>query len=875
MSRAEELLDSLTEEQIMMYGVDPVDEPHIVIESDKTITVPDDLRHIAVQGEHNIETVTFDAPRYWDGHDLSQMIMRIVYQRPDGHREPHLVENLRVDEADENTIHFEWTISGNVTAVKGNISFMVCAKLSDSEGNREREWHTRLSQDLVVDEGMECSGEEIVEQNPDIIEAILVQLDDLKNTGGVSDEQVANAVAVYLEENPIDPGNDQQTYVAQGTAPENTNALWIDTSDDSSDSNSGQNPTDLSTILETAPDNNLLDVSAVVTSFVDSAGAVVTGSFSNYIPMRMGRRYVTNMAPSEFHWFDSEKKHLNTKYYNDNPKELVPEQDGYLLIKLPADTSGSLVLEGTDIGAYRPEHKRLLPCPWAGKRCLVIADSNGQYVRPGFAELVTRDLEMVLHNISAGGQVIAGGMGKLDLMDDQFDLILVMLGTNDQGYNNLLGTIADTTGSYYANLKAMIEKLKTKFPTSVVVMMTMLKRTAVGTEASNNADGFWVNAQGLTTEDYRDAVIEVCGLYSIPCIDLYNTIDLRTEADRKLWALAIGDGTHPNALAHAVKIAPVVKAGILAHTPYVFPEWSDEEPDVPVEPEEPDEPVVPVTYTVTNNLTNVVTNNSAATVNAGTAYTARLSAAEGYAIDTVTVVMGGADITATAYADDIISIAAVTGNITITASATVAEEPDDGSPKLLHAWGTGVFDTALEDTVGNYDLTFWNEGHGIDGTAAMALQPGQSFTVRTKATRKTTLYRTQHYIMTNGTMGISAPMKAGTFRLGLESNPNSGWQPNAYVAFYYKLEDGADAVSDKIVGTKPVVQDDTVEIAMTWDAETSTVRVYQDGELIGETVTSVPLVFTGFRIMANYNSDDSAGSCPAEYVQIWRGVAEI
>lgn len=139
----------------------------------------------------------------------SQMQMRIVYQRPDGHREPHLVENLRVDDIDENTIHFEWTISGNVTVVKGNISFMVCAKLSDSEGIREREWHTRLNRDLVVDEGMECSGEEIVEQNPDIIEAILIQLDDLKNTGGVSDEQVANAVAAYLEEHPIDSGVDE------------------------------------------------------------------------------------------------------------------------------------------------------------------------------------------------------------------------------------------------------------------------------------------------------------------------------------------------------------------------------------------------------------------------------------------------------------------------------------------------------------------------------------------------------------------------------------------------------------------------------------------------------------------------------------------
>lgn len=198
MSRAEELLDSLTEEQIATYGINSSEEPHIVIESDKTIAVPDELRHIAVQGEHNIETVTFDCPRYWDGHDLSLMRMRIVYQRPDGHREPHLVENLRVDEVDESLIHFEWTVSGNVTAVKGNISFMVCAKLSDAEGNREREWHTRLNQDLVVDEGMDCSGDEVIEQNPDIIESILAQLDELKSNEYPTDEHINELIYTAL-----------------------------------------------------------------------------------------------------------------------------------------------------------------------------------------------------------------------------------------------------------------------------------------------------------------------------------------------------------------------------------------------------------------------------------------------------------------------------------------------------------------------------------------------------------------------------------------------------------------------------------------------------------------------------------------------------
>lgn len=190
MSQAEDLLNSL-EDEAAVYSVDPATEPHIIINRDRTVTVPEELKHIAVQGDHNIETVTFDCPRYWDNHDLSKMRMRIVFQRPDGHREPHLVENLKVDDSDTSMIHFEWTISGNVTLVKGTISFMVCAKITNSEGISEREWHTRLNQDLVIDEGMDCSGEEIVEQNPDIIEEILYRL-EIAEQGGVVEDNVIN-----------------------------------------------------------------------------------------------------------------------------------------------------------------------------------------------------------------------------------------------------------------------------------------------------------------------------------------------------------------------------------------------------------------------------------------------------------------------------------------------------------------------------------------------------------------------------------------------------------------------------------------------------------------------------------------------------------
>ena len=82
-----------------------------------------------------------------------------------------------------------------------------------------------------------------------------------------------------------------------------------------------------------------------------------------------------------------------------------------------------------------------------------------------------------------------------------------------------------------------------------------------------------------------------------------------------------------------------------------------------------DAPVV-TEYTITNSLTNVSNSNTATKAEEGSAYSANLTADEDYTISSVTVSMGGVDISATAYDDGVISIGSVTGDIVITATAT-------------------------------------------------------------------------------------------------------------------------------------------------------------------------------------------------------------
>ena len=80
--------------------------------------------------------------------------------------------------------------------------------------------------------------------------------------------------------------------------------------------------------------------------------------------------------------------------------------------------------------------------------------------------------------------------------------------------------------------------------------------------------------------------------------------------------------------------------------------------------------VNPDAFTVTNTLSNCSSSNSATTVTKNGSYTATLSANSGYELSTVTVTMGGVDVTSTAYLNGVISISSVTGNIVITATAT-------------------------------------------------------------------------------------------------------------------------------------------------------------------------------------------------------------
>jgi len=191
MSEADMLLNNLSE------GNESGSEPHFVVNPDRTITVPESLKKIAIQHDHNVETVTFDCFRFWDDHDLSQMQVYINYMRADKSVGSAMAKVIGTTPT---AMTFEWTVSRSVTYFNGPLVFLVCMIQTDSEGNELYHWNSEINTDLFVGEGLEVDGETI-EEYSDIITGLLTRMNELETIGLshlVNVEEIENGYRITL-----------------------------------------------------------------------------------------------------------------------------------------------------------------------------------------------------------------------------------------------------------------------------------------------------------------------------------------------------------------------------------------------------------------------------------------------------------------------------------------------------------------------------------------------------------------------------------------------------------------------------------------------------------------------------------------------------
>ena len=131
-----------------------------------------------------------------------------------------------------------------------------------------------------------------------------------------------------------------------------------------------------------------------------------------------------------------------------------------------------------------------------------------------------------------------------------------------------------------------------------------------------------------------------------------------------------------------------------------------------------------VTYTITRNLTNCASSNTANTIAEGAAYTTTLSPTGTYKkLGTITVTMGGADISASAVSGNTITIPKATGDIVITCAAVITN--------IIDTIGISA-DTRLSTSSGvNKAKAGWATiGANMDATSLIHLAAGDTLRIK-------------------------------------------------------------------------------------------------------------------------------------------------
>lgn len=173
--------------------------------------------------------------------------------------------------------------------------------------------------------------------------------------------------------------------------------------------------------------------------------------------------------------------------------------------------------------------------PYFGKILCTYGDSIT--AQQTWQDYVQRELGFSkYYNHGVGGRrLMAMATDKcLAEITEDFDIMLVMGGTNDWAQDRKVGTEADIntdeqtfTGTFYGGLNTLIKKLLVKYPTKRIVFMTQTPVKNSNGEAFFNkkgsADGL-KNSNGNTTRDFARATLNACGNNHVPCIDLNSLV---------------------------------------------------------------------------------------------------------------------------------------------------------------------------------------------------------------------------------------------------------------------------------------------------------------------------------------------------------------
>lgn len=171
----------------------------LVIDNDlRIITIPPSITHLGVEMDKDVRRLHFSMPRMYDEVDLADFAVRINYMNAANEGDKYVPKDVEIT---EDTITFSWLVGNYALKYKGKVRFIVCLKELDEAAVVKREFNTAVAA-LPVLRGLETS-EAIVQENPEILEAILLRMDALEQSAAAADCHIKYLESPDADGNPI------------------------------------------------------------------------------------------------------------------------------------------------------------------------------------------------------------------------------------------------------------------------------------------------------------------------------------------------------------------------------------------------------------------------------------------------------------------------------------------------------------------------------------------------------------------------------------------------------------------------------------------------------------------------------------------------
>jgi hypothetical protein len=210
----------------------------------------------------------------------------------------------------------------------------------------------------------------------------------------------------------------------------------------------------------------------------------------------------------------------------------VTDQAGRIAFGVP---TANLPLSGTIAKAKRAEVADALSVPviasnWTGRKWTSYGDSNTAFAL--WQGYVLASHAMTLTNRGVGGSKISGADGdttamcqttRIATIPADAQVITAAGGTNDWAQSVPLGVITSTDPTtFYGALNVMFPRIMAQAPNARIFVIA----TPYGefTESWTSRSGWTsptLNSQGLTSFDYRTAMIAVAARFGFPVVDWY------------------------------------------------------------------------------------------------------------------------------------------------------------------------------------------------------------------------------------------------------------------------------------------------------------------------------------------------------------------